>query len=273
MALKLAAVITCTFLLLSLALINQQESVPWAERNSIREVARKSKAEGKKNVTLPGRIVNYAGRNMEFATATKLYSVVIAEPIETKSYLANGDDIHTWYKFRLLETLSAKPNVPCVTCPLMPEVPSEAEPLGTDEFVVISSGGSLNIEGVDITLRNHDLFSFVNGQKYLLFISFTPSRVARIGGGPSGVFRINGDGDLEAVGDSKRPIAAELKRRFGWKLSTLKSHFRFNPLASGEQYGMHYFEMHRLHFNTRCVRNGFDFCNSGFSRVSKMLLQ
>ena len=226
MFLKLAAVILCTFFLLSLALINQQEPVPWAERNSIRAVARKSKAEGKKNVTLPGRILNYAGLNMDFATATNLYSLVIAEPVETGSYLANAEEIRTWYKFRLLETLSAKPNVPCGTCPPMPEVPSAALPLGTDEFVVVTSGGTLNIDGVEITLENKDLGSFLKRQKYLLFISFTPSRVAKIGGGPSGVFRINGEGDLEAVSDSERPIGAEIKRRFGWKLSTLKAHFK-----------------------------------------------
>jgi hypothetical protein len=201
-----------------------QSSAQWAERNSVAEIARRSKAEGKKSIKLQGPIVNYGGRNMDFGTALKTYSLVIAEPIENRSYVVNTDDIHTWYKFRLVETISARPSGSCITCAPVPEIPAEAQPLRTDEFVVIASGGTVNIDGVDVTLENNALPPFISGQKYLLFVSFMPSRVTKVAGGPAAAFRIKDRDDLEAVDRWDRPIPAEINKRFARKLSALKSH-------------------------------------------------
>lgn len=219
---KLIIGVALTLALVMLAFYTRQQA-PWAERNSIKQIARQAKAEGKKAVKMAGPTQNYAGRNIDFSTALSSFSLVTAEAVENKSYSFDTNDILTWYKFRLLETISAKPT--CTTCMPASEIPLDAAPLRTDEFVVINSGGTLNIDGVGVTVENKDFPPFVNGQKYLLFVSFTPSKVTLIAGGPSGVFRIKGNDDLEAL-ESSRPIAEAIEKRFGRKLTAVKSHIK-----------------------------------------------
>ncbi len=231
MFLKLIVAVACSLFLIGLSTRvvtynkGSQNVSEWKEKHSLKARAKRAAAEGKRKVVSLGPIENYAGRNIDLDTALKIYSVVIAQPVENGSYAVDTDNIDTWYKFRLLETLSARPAFLCDTCPPAREIRQEAEPLRADEFVIITSGGTVNVDGVEITLQNHALPPFVMGQKYLLFVSFNPARVTTLGGGPAGVFVVKEDGQLQPI-DGKARRSTEIDRRFARKLSRFESHVK-----------------------------------------------
>jgi hypothetical protein len=223
---KIFALLLLTFSFLALVFVRTsskiQEPIRYPTKDRLQWYATKTKNEGKRKVIVPGPIVDYPGIDMNFNEAVKNYTVLIAEPIESKSYF-DSDDIITWYKFRILDILSPRNYVYCNTCPPIPEAPREMSPINPDEFVLAVSGGTATVDGVDITMTNNSLPSFEIGKEYLLFVSVTPSGVAMLGAGPSGIFAIGNDGSLEAVDKNNRPLKAEINQRFKLKLSVLKS--------------------------------------------------
>lgn len=192
--------------------------------HSLIDIARKKKSEGRSKVVVPGLIVDYAGADMDLNEALKNYSVVIAEPIASKSFTADSTSISTWYKFRITETLSRKNYVYCYTCSPVPPPPSELGKPNPDEFFLDTVGGVLNIEGVEVTATSRSSLAFELGKKYLMFVSLTPSQVAVLASGPSGVFQLDEEKNLHSLNNSESPIPREVQKRFGLKLSEFKSH-------------------------------------------------
>ena len=194
----------------------------WQEKDSLVEVARRAKAEGQDKATVSELRIDYAGADIEPDKALKNYSVLIAEPIESKGFPQNRRSIQTWYKFRILETLSRKGY--CSTCSMpVAEVPQEMGQPNYDEFFVDISGGVLNIEGVEIT-QPTDSLHFEEGNKYLMFVNLAPSQVAVIIGGPTGVFQLDKNDKLHSLNKEGTLLNSELQKRFGLKLSEFKSH-------------------------------------------------
>ncbi len=190
---------------------------------SIASIARRTKNQGKTRVTVPGKIIDYPGMNMGLDEALKNYSVVIAEPIESKSYIGDSsDDISTAYKFRILETLSQKNAVFCNTCSPVNDVSNKLQPALYNEFILDLSGGTVAVGGVEVTMVRDGTLKIEDGQRYLMFISFTPGGMASLTGGPSGLFRITSDDSLEAMGNGKHRLATEIAARFSKSLSKFK---------------------------------------------------
>lgn len=155
-ALALAAIAILT--VLGLKGFQQGRSVgSEQEKDSLVEVARRKKAEGQDKGTVSEMRIDYAGANMTLEEALKSFSVVIAEPIESKGFALDSTNIRTWYRFRILETLARKSYWYCSTCSPIPAVPPEMGKPNYDEFFVNVIGGVLNIEGVEITQRNSSL--------------------------------------------------------------------------------------------------------------------
>lgn len=230
---KLIFAIACGILLIGLSVtaflnngVQEKDKVPWAEKNSLKEIARRSKEEGKDKVTIPGPFIEYPGMNLKVDEALRGYSVVVAEVITSKSYAFDIYSIETWYKFRIADALSERNAQYCPTCPEVGEVPQDFLPINSDEFVLATDGGTLNIDGVQVTVNDRSLPVFEAGKKYLLVISLTPTRVAILGTGPVGVFLVSDDGKLEAVNKLNYPLQAEIRQRFAGKLSELKSHVK-----------------------------------------------
>jgi len=174
-------------------------------------------------VSAPGKIIDYPGMNIGLDEALQNYSVVIAEPIESKSYLAeSGDEISTAYKFRILETLSQRNAVLCNSCPSLVDVSEKLQPALYNEFILGLSGGTVTVDGVEVTMVSDRTLKIEDGQRYLMFISFTPGGMARLIGGPSGLFRITSDESLEAMGNGKHRLAVEIGARFSRNLSRFK---------------------------------------------------
>ncbi|HEY6230802.1 MAG TPA: hypothetical protein VIW64_06040 [Pyrinomonadaceae bacterium] len=195
----------------------------WQEKGSLVEVARRKKAEGQDKATVSEMRVDYAGANIALDEALQRYSVFISELIESKSFVLNSRDIRTWYKFRILETLSRKSYWYCPICSPINEVPEEMGEPNSDEFFVDTIGGVLEIEGVELTQPNNSLH-FEKGTRYLVFINLTPSQVGVLAGGPSGVFQLDNNDTLHSMQKANAQLPAEMQRRFGLKLSEFKSH-------------------------------------------------
>ena len=195
------------------------------DKNSLKWFARKAKLEGKQDVVIPAPSVEYLGLEDSPEQALETYSLVVAQPVRHMSLAPYEDKIVTWYKFRILETISQRP--PCPVCPgLTLEPPQEMLPLKDDEFLLSKNGGSVSIDGVKVTMVEPALPPFSNGKKYLLFISRNPSGVANLWAGPYGVYTVTPEGLIEPVNKEPHPIKDTLKERFNNSLDRLKQQFK-----------------------------------------------
>jgi hypothetical protein len=199
---------------------SQQET---SNDKSIASQARHARSQGKNQIEVPGKILDYPGMNIGLDEALQKYSVVVAEPIESKSYVTDSaDEIGTAYKFRVVETLSQRNAVSCNGCPQVNDVSGKLRPALYNEFILDLSGGTLTIDGVEVTMPSSGMPKFEDGQRYLMFISFTPGGMATVIGGPSGLFRITSDESLEPVGNGKSRIPVEIAARFSKSLARFK---------------------------------------------------
>src|ERR1044072_9100864 len=103
--------ITAGLLLLtsSLFLLNTKSTIQdqSKDRGKLSWYAAKAKAKGQREVVIRAPLIDYAvPRDLDEALA--YYTLVIAEPLEQRSYVEDDERaIRTWYKFRLLEELSS----------------------------------------------------------------------------------------------------------------------------------------------------------------------
>jgi hypothetical protein len=193
---------------------------------SLKEIARQNKAEGRQEVKLRGPVSEFPGEDMDLDEALKNFTVVVAQPVDSKSYLYGEDGIRTWYRFRIVDMISRKSYVLCYTCSPVPDVPEDLPSLNADEFFLPMGGGTVNLDGVNVTVYSPDSPPFQQGERYLLFVSITPSGVAQRAAGPTGIFRTNDDENLQPVVNNNRHIHAQMAERFNLKLSRLKSHVK-----------------------------------------------
>jgi len=193
---------------------------------SLKEIARRAKAEGRDVVQLRGPISEFPGEDMDIEEALRDYTVVVAQPLNRKSYLIGADGIHTWYRFRIVDTISRKDAELCYTCPPVPEAPSDLPSLSADEFFLPVGGGTVIQDGVAVTMDNPNFPPFQNSSRYLLILRLTPSGVALLGAGPTGIFQTSDNELLEPVVKNARHLHTQMNERFNLKLSQLKSHVK-----------------------------------------------
>jgi hypothetical protein len=232
MAIKLIAVIACLILVLGLGVksllntANQKSEKPkWEDRYSLKEFARRGKEQGQRTVTVPGPFVEYTGVNKTLDEARRTDDFIVGEVITSKSYYVDPDGIRTWYRFRIVEVLSENNSEVCDGCPYPLEPPQDFSLIGFNEFLLPINGGTISIDGVDVTVSNRSLPVLETGKKYLLVMSLSTSRVAMLRAGPSGVFRVSDDGKIESVNNLSRPMQSEIAQRYK-RLTDLKSHLR-----------------------------------------------
>ncbi|MFN2454654.1 MAG: hypothetical protein ABR577_10590 [Pyrinomonadaceae bacterium] len=193
------------------------------EKGRLKWHAQKAKAKGQQEVFLSGPIVEYDGSASSISTDELLsdYTVVEARPIDARSSFSDSNEIITWYKFKILDTLSRQNSPACNSCPT-PEPPQELLPLQVDEFLVSKVGGSLMIDGVKVTMLEGGFPPFKINQEYLLFISKHESGVTEIAGGPIGVFNITGDGALTPINSQPHPIKERIVKNLGDSLDKVR---------------------------------------------------
>ena len=133
----------------------------------------------------------------DLAQATKYAAVALVEPVGQVVSPNGGDDIRTWYKFRILEMLRERR---MAGMPLA-GVPNELTPVAPNEFVTWYCGGSATINGVQITERGATPPDFQRGHAYLMFFELTRTGYGALGWRDEGVF--------VADGDKVRPVGAD----------------------------------------------------------------
>ncbi|MDX6443491.1 MAG: hypothetical protein QOH71_565 [Blastocatellia bacterium] len=225
MALKISALVIGTLMLVGLGTkLSRDNSSQWENRHSIEAIVQRTKEQGKNKVTIPGPRIEYGGMNMTLREALQLYSVFIAEPKEGKSYSVDSNHIVTWYRFSIKETLSLRAPLVCNTCPTPAIPPPDIIPVKPGEFLISKVGGTVKIDGVEVTMVDIALPKFEEHKRYLMFVSLHPSGVALLGGGPTGVFQINDDDKLEALTKNSTRLQSEMRDRFDLNLTGFKAH-------------------------------------------------
>lgn len=204
------------------ATLNKPHQQSWKEKRAIESTARRAKAEGRSAITIPGPLVDYPGMGMNVEDVLQKYSALVAEVVESKTYLSDVDVISTAYKFRIIESITQKNVAFCETCPPLNDASGKLQPAFSNEFILEVSGGTLTIDGVEVNMVNTGGLKFMAGEKYLLLVSFTPGGMARLAAGPGGVFRIHDNDSIEPIGKSNSRVSSQVATRFSNKLSKFK---------------------------------------------------
>lgn len=203
--------------------IEELEKSP--ERGKLVWHSEMAKAKGRQNVLLDSTIVDYpVPRSLDSALAN--YHLVVAEPVSSRSYAATYN-VHTWYKFRIIEELST-PEVNCVDCFSLVGPPEELLPLESNEFLSAQLGGEATVDGVSIKTSDMSFPSFEIGQRYLLLVAFDENRiVGKLSSGPWGTFVVKSSETLEPVNSRlKHPLRERLSVQFGNSLHSLRAALR-----------------------------------------------
>jgi len=190
---------------------------------SLVAIARRQKGLGKTKATISGWHIDYAGGDIGLDEALRDYSVFLVEPIESISVVDGANDIKTWTRLRILKTITHRDYKNYSTVSPPPALPTEVSPPNNNEFFVTTSGGVLNIEGVEIFQSNESL-NFEKEAKYLIFVNLADSRVGYIVGGPTGVFRVDNSDQLHSLNTHKPRLSDDIQKRFGLKFSQFESH-------------------------------------------------
>jgi hypothetical protein len=194
--------------------------------HSIQAQAAQARAKGKSEVVISAPTIEYTGSSAstDLDKALAYYTALVARPIKMQSYIAeNGEDIVTWYKFKVVEMLSENKKLACPACPV-PTPPQDFSQVTGDEFALVQIGGTVKVDGVKVTMTDDSFPQFESGSKYLLFISRYPTGVATLGIGPKGVFSVDDNGDVKGVNKVPHALKNDIEGRFNKSLYNLKQH-------------------------------------------------
>ena len=178
------------------------------------EAAELAKSRGKNRAVVSGLVVNYmgtAGNADELDEKLTDYTVVVAKLVDKKSFMQDEGRVRTWNKFQILDTLHTAPPVPPYVT--WPPISEELLPLGEDEIIVHTYGGTVTIDGVEVSQSDSDVSAFRKSQKYVLALKFeSQSNIGILALGPQGYLLINEDESLNEAMD-KYLLQEVIKRR------------------------------------------------------------
>ena len=187
------------------------------DQTTLSSRVKKAKAAGATEVILPGPIP-YLAEASGLDDAVAQYSVIIAKPTDVISTQVDVRNIMTYYKFRILETLSDRPG-PSGGVP--EELPAFLEPLRSDEIYILEGGGTVMIEGTKVTQKGQ--YEYAKDEKYLLFISKNSAQsIAMVSLGKYGVFSVKED-DLEGLVKEHSFLKRDLSQRHSNKIANLRA--------------------------------------------------
>jgi hypothetical protein len=202
----------------------QKKPVPYKDR--LKWYANEAKNKGQQKVRVPAPLIEYLGGagGISAEEAFSSSTVVVAHLVSKQSTYRN-DDISTWNKFAIDEILSEAKELPCPAC-VPPSPPETVLPLSAGEFLLPKTGGTVNIDGVEVQQFPEDYPEFEHNQKYFLLITLYPSGVARTIGGPVGVFKVLPNDKLAPISESEHKIRKDLKDVYGNLLAQVREHLK-----------------------------------------------
>src|SRR5262245_16998958 len=109
---------------------------------SLELLAKQAKAKGEQEISLPtDGIVDYgSARTVEEALSH--FSLIVGVLEKAQSYLQEPDDITTWYRFKIIETLHQAPKDGCADCSVVPDPPADLTQAQDDELLIPRNGGT-----------------------------------------------------------------------------------------------------------------------------------
>jgi hypothetical protein len=201
--------------------------------------ARVAKANGQRTVVISYSIEDYGGAEGLDEALSRL-GAVVAQLIGHKAFIVSSnelyrdDDIRTWYKFKILENLSQKPLPRCFTCgvdrELEKRIPQEMLPLNADELLIETDGGSVEVDGVTVTMVNTKIPSFSESTHYVLLLSVDPSgKVGILNLGPVGIYTLSSQDQIEPISKENHPVVRDMMKMYGNSLESLRGYVQRHP--------------------------------------------
>ena len=202
----------------------RKKPVPYKDR--LKWYANEAKNKGQQKVRVPAPLIEYLGDagTISAEEAFSASTVVVAHLVSKQStYL--GDHITTWNKFAIDETLSEGKDLPCRDC-VPPYAPATLLPLSPKEFLFPKTGGTVNIDGVEVqqVVAGYPEYEF--NQKYVLLINVYSSRFPETMGGPVGVFKVLPNDKLAPIGESDHKIRKDFKDVYDNSLDQVRKHLK-----------------------------------------------
>ena len=196
-----------------------QVSYESADPGTLRAMILEAKARGENTVELG--VIGCGWDVGGLRTALSRDTVVLAELMEKKTY-ADTWGLHTWYRFKLKETL-LEHAPPRRSSSMFGSAPSDMLPIAEDEFLVQASNGRMEIDGVTV-IQHSNGARYLEDQTYLLFLWIDPStRTANIAGTDAlGVFLVDNDGNLRSYVDDSYPLKTDLAKRFNNSVNNMR---------------------------------------------------
>lgn len=195
------------------------------DRGSLKWYARLAKAKGQNRISMWGPHATYANEVKDLNDALRYYQMILAVPIEKQSLPFQDASIRTWYKFKIVEKLSHKELKPCDCIPADLVAPEEMFPLGADEILIPRGGGSVIVDGVEVTEVDVEFPQFALSTRYLLFLRTDDSgQIGLLGMGPIGVFVEQEDDRLEPLSRRPNALTSDITTRFRSSIQLLRDH-------------------------------------------------
>lgn len=193
------------------------------DRGKLSWYADYAKAKGEARIIKPAPLVEYVTEVTDINEILSHYSLLVVQPVESKSYAQDDSRIITWNKFRIIEDLSKHRIDQCADCSLDETVPGEMLPLQSDEILVPKYGGKITIDGIEITMVESDFPQFDPSKKYVLFLEVDASGLwGRIMVGPGGVFILHDNEKLISINNREHGVKSIINQHYNNSFSKLK---------------------------------------------------
>ena len=201
-----------------------RKPVPYKDR--LKWYANEAKNKGQQKVRVPGPLIEYLGDAGTISVEEAFsYSTVVVVHLVSKQSTYSDADITTWNKFAIDETLSEAKHIMCPGC-VLPSPPATLLPLSAGEFLLPKTGGTANIDGVEVQQFLEDYPEYELNQKYVLLITLYLSGIARTFGGPVGVFKVLPNDKLAPISESEHKVRKDFKDVFGNSLDQIRKHLK-----------------------------------------------
>jgi hypothetical protein len=94
------------------------------------------------------------------------------------------------------------------------------------EFLLAKYGGTLTINGVEVTKGETGFPPFIEHEKYFLVLSKSRNGTVSLLGGPNGTYTVSEEGQLTPVNQHPHPLKEVIKQRFNDSVGRLKQQLK-----------------------------------------------
>lgn len=198
------------------------ESAP-PERDPIYRSVQQAAKRGDTELRLPGPKIFLTG--VDSVSALLLdYSIVRFEVVDV-AVTPSGAGLRTWYKLKILETISAQSQVDSNELPV--GAPPQLLPLTSQQLLFPVAGGMVSVDGVRVIQAFAEPgLELRRSQEYIgAFLLEFSGKLASAAAGSAGIFSVS-SGELNPQGDPSHNLVREMRDGYGGRLENFRKHVR-----------------------------------------------